>query len=216
MKSILKQYFTKNTFGKKIYNLFLNSNFVGSEKYWEKRYKNNGDSGVGSYGIAADYKANFINNFVLKQSIDSVVELGCGDGNQLKQLNFKNYIGFDVSPTIITKCKEIFADDKTKRFYHFDIFHSSLNEFKHDLTISLDVIYHLIEDEVFEKYMHSLFQASKKWVIIYSWDVEGKRSGHVRQRNFSKWVHENIKDFEMHECVKSPSFCDFVVYKKVL
>lgn len=54
---------------------------------------------------------------------------------------------------------------------------------KGDLALSLDVIYHLIEDEIFEKYMKDVFRASTKYVIIYSTDFE---------KSFSKIVMLNI------------------------
>lgn len=34
--------------------------------------------------------------------------------------------------------------------------------------MSLDVIYHLIEDEIYNKYMNNLFMAAEKYVFIYS------------------------------------------------
>ena len=37
-----------------------------------------------------------------------------------------------------------------------------------DLAISLDVVYHLIEDQVFEAYMKHLFAAGKRYVVVYS------------------------------------------------
>lgn len=52
-----------------------------------------------------------------------------------------------------------------------------------DLTLSLDVIYHLIEDNVFFTYMDRLFDSSTKFVIIYSLNtdrqaqIKGKKSG---------------------------------------
>ena len=51
--------------------------------YWENRYKNNGNSGAGSYGRLAEFKADVINNFIAENKITSVIEFGCGDGNQL-------------------------------------------------------------------------------------------------------------------------------------
>src|SRR5690242_8181522 len=65
--------------------------FPGSTVYWERRYQNKGNSGVGSYGEKAIYKANFLNAFVAEKEIKSVIELGCGDGNQLGYFKFREY-----------------------------------------------------------------------------------------------------------------------------
>jgi hypothetical protein len=51
--------------------------------YWENRYKNGGNSGEGSYALKAEYKANVLNNYIQKLNIKSIIEFGCGDGNNL-------------------------------------------------------------------------------------------------------------------------------------
>ncbi len=58
--------------------------FPGSESYWDQRYLSRGNSGVGSYGKFAEFKAEIVNDFVRENGIMSIVEYGCGDGNQLK------------------------------------------------------------------------------------------------------------------------------------
>ncbi len=65
--------------------------FPGSDKYWEQRYAVGGNSGVGSYGKFANFKAEVINKFVREHKIKSVIEFGCGDGNQLKLANYPSY-----------------------------------------------------------------------------------------------------------------------------
>ncbi len=92
--------------------------------------------------------------------------------------------------------------------------------------MSLDVIYHLVEDPIFEGYMRNLFAAAKRYVIIYSSDKEETQiNEHVRHRKFTQWVERNIKDFEFVEKIpnKYPyselnrnqtSFADFYIYKR--
>jgi hypothetical protein len=57
--------------------------FKGSSNYWNRRYKDGGNSGPGSYDRLAEFKADFLNRFVGENRITSVVEYGCGDGAQL-------------------------------------------------------------------------------------------------------------------------------------
>jgi hypothetical protein len=57
--------------------------FRDSQSYWEDRYVSGGTSGPGSYDAQAEYKADFLNRFVRENAIGSVIEFGCGDGNQL-------------------------------------------------------------------------------------------------------------------------------------
>lgn len=199
---------------------FRNVFFPGSSKYWENRYRKNGNSGEGSYGVKAAYKASLINPFVIEKNIKKVIELGCGDGNQLKQFHFPEYIGLDVSPTAIRKCEGIFKEDTSKRFFLYegalrqaqaDILKDCIS----DLALSLDVIYHLVEDEVFETYMKNLFSLSLKYVIIYAWDVEEATRYHVRHRKFTKWISENISGIQLTERISKDGFCDFFIYEKV-
>ncbi len=223
MKSVRRAVYnimTSTETGKFLVRKIINNSFRGSAVYWEKRYRNNGNSGKGSYGANAEYKAAFINNFVAENNIQKVIEFGCGDGNQLKHFHFPSYIGLDVSPTAIKKCSDIFKEDTTKSFFLYNqkTLADNVNIFLSDLSLSLDVIFHLVEDKVFEIYMVHLFEASSKYVIIYAWDVEEEKKYHVRHRCFTKWIEKNIPGFELTETIKSSpkdSFCDFFIYKKV-
>ena len=63
-----------------------------------------------------------------------------------------------------------------------------------DLAISVDVIYHLTADAVFESYMTHLFAAAAWFVVIYSTDKEiSGTAPHVRHREFSWWADENAQ-----------------------
>lgn len=163
-----------------------------SGRYWQKRYAKGGNSGSGSYGRLADFKAEVINKFVKENAIKEVIEWGCGDGNQLKLAQYPIYIGYNVSQKSIELCKKIFSEDNTKSF--FCCADSDFNcMIKGDLALSLDVIYHLLEDEIYEQYMRRLFSSSKKYVCIYSSNFEQKFTVHVKHRKFTDWIDKNKK-----------------------
>jgi hypothetical protein len=175
--------------------MFCNK-FSGSEKYWIERYQKSGNSGAGSYGKDADFKAEILNTFVNKHSIETIIEYGCGDGNQLRLAKYKSYLGYDVSPEAINRCKAIFSNDKTKEFKLMNEYGSETA----DLVLSLDVIYHLIENDIFDKYMKQLFFSAKKFVIIYSTGTDGQRkiqASHIKHRKFTRWIENNIKGFNL-------------------
>src|SRR6266571_3595448 len=94
--------------------------FPGSVAYWERRYAGGGTSGLGSYGELAQFKANVLNKFVSEHSVQSVIEFGCGDGNQLALCRYPRYIGLDVSRSAIMRCLERFRDDPSKSFFWYD------------------------------------------------------------------------------------------------
>jgi hypothetical protein len=199
------------------------SPFKTSGKYWEDRYRYGGNSGAGSYNNFAEFKGEIINAFVDQNHIEKVIEFGCGDGNQLKYFNFKNYIGYDISKTAISLCQKMYKDDTSKQFRVLD----SKIEVKADLTLSLDVIYHLIEDEVYHDYMKWLFSASEKYVIIYSSNYDehknNKGVAHIKHRKFTNWIEENTPEFELINYIanKYPdngdgertTFADFYIFQ---
>ena len=170
--------------------------FSNSGDYWDRRYSSGGNSGGGSYGELAEFKAKIINKFVQDNNIQSVIEYGCGDGNQLKLAEYPRYLGFDVSPTAISLCKRIFAHDATKTFAVMQDYAEETAE----LALSLDVIYHLVEDQIFNAYMQTLFRSAQRFVIIYSSNTDeqtNRVAAHVRHRNFTAWIDENRPDWEV-------------------
>lgn len=58
-----------------------NNTFSTSSNYWESRYQEGGNSGHGSYGELAQYKADFLNSFVQENHVESAIEFGSSDGN---------------------------------------------------------------------------------------------------------------------------------------
>ena len=158
--------------------------FPGSEDYWIQRYNSGGNSGAGSYNKLAEFKAEIINEFIKNNNIETIIEYGCGDGNQLKLAEYPSYIGFEISPKAIKLCQDIFEHDKTKSF-------RLMTEYKGEtaqLTLSLDVIYHLVEDDIYYSYIERLFNSSKRFVIIYSSDYDEGKEYHEKRRQFTKWV----------------------------
>src|SRR5579864_6395854 len=83
------------------YAYIFRPRFPGSQTYWDQRYAEGGTSGSGSYGEQAAFKAEILNGFVARHGIQSVIEFGCGDGNQLSLASYPSYVGLDVSRTAI-------------------------------------------------------------------------------------------------------------------
>jgi hypothetical protein len=172
--------------------------FDHSTEYWERRYTRGGNSGAGSYNRLAAFKAAILNEFVARNAIHSVIEFGSGDGAQLELATYPDYVGVDVSRTAVDTTRQRFRDDPSKIFYHSSEFPPGRTA---ELTLSLDVIYHLVEDDVFEAYMRSLFEASSRHVIIYSSNEDADAVRHVRHRRFTRWIEDNKPDFVLTERV---------------
>ena len=170
--------------------------FDGSADYWEKRYRKGRDSGSGSYGGLALFKADVLNGFVRDNAVETVIELGCGDGAQLGLVEYPHYHGIDVSPAAIARCRERFAGDPRKTF---DIAPPAA---QYDLALSLDVIYHLVEDTVFDAYMRALFRAARRHVIVYSSNRERTvPEPHIRHRKFTDWVAAHAPEWGLRRTI---------------
>jgi hypothetical protein len=203
--------------------------FTGSRDYWEQRYAGGRDSGPGSYGKLAEFKAEVLNGFVRSRNVRSVIEFGCGDGNQLALAEYPAYTGLDVAKTAIARCAEHFGHDRTKRFLLYDprAIADTLSSLHAELALSLDVIYHLVEDETYEQYLLHLFSAAERFVIIYSSDTDENLSlqaPHVRHRKFSTWLEKNVPGWTMVEKIPNRFPCqgddpggsvaDFFIYQR--
>lgn len=198
--------------------------FPGSEKYWEQRYASGGHSGIGSRGKFAEFKADFLNGFVAEHGITSVIEFGCGDGGQLALATYPAYTGLDLSETAVALCRERFRSDDSKSF---KLMHEYAGE-RADLSLSLDVVYHLVEDCLFEEYMHTLFGAARKYVIIYSSNQnQPKRykGTYIKHRRFTDWIEERQPVWELTGHVpnrypysgdyRTGSWSEFYVYRRI-
>ena len=198
--------------------------FSNSSQYWEQRYKSGGDSGAGSYNELAAFKAATLNRLVEEFGIKTVIEFGCGDGSQLTRATYPSYLGLDVSQHAILKCKQLFQDDRTKAFASMVDYVGQVA----DLALSLDVVYHLVEDDIFVSYMDTLFGSARRFVVIYSSNTDSQLDSpgleHVRHREFSKWVEVNQPEWQLHRQIPNMypwdsqsgqgSFADFFIYMR--
>lgn len=88
------------------------------------------------------------------------------------------------------------------------------------------MIYHLVENKIFQKYLRYVFHSSSKYVIIYASNFEQKQSGDVKHRKFTNWIENNIKNFKLINKIlnkypyeksnpNNTSLADFFIYQKV-
>ncbi len=178
--------------------------FPGSEKYWIGYYRSGGDSGPGSYAPElVRFKTDQMNRFISERRIGSAIEFGCGDGHLLEQIQYSIYLGFDVSPAAVEKCRGLFSKDPRKAFKLV----SEYQEERAELSVSLDVIYHLVEDGTYREYMERLFRTSTRYVVIYSTDSNTQprwRAPHVLHRRFTDFVSERLPGWSVTEHVPNP------------
>ena len=199
-----------------------------SGKFWNEYYSSGGNSGTNSYNRLAEFKAEVVNDFLLKNHVSTIAEIGCGDGNQLTLIHYQNYVGIDVSEVIIEKDREKFKEYPNYRFFHSLTEREKYIDCLFDMTISMDVIFHLLEDNVFFAYMDDLFSLSTKYVVIYSSNHEEYTQWpEYRHRNFTGYVAKNFPNWNLVQYIpnkypyiigeeENTSASDFYIYQRVM
>ncbi len=191
--------------------------------YWKQRYQSGGNSGAGSYGRLARFKVDFINGFARENGIMDLLDFGCGDGSVMQELKIPRYVGVDVSEEALAHCRALVLNDCSRQFY----LRSELSpERRATMGLSMDVIYHLTEDSGFADYMSTLFDISKRFVVIYASNTDAAWSSpHVRHRRFTDYVQWNFADWRLAAHCPNPypfdpaqpddtSFADFFIFAR--
>jgi SAM-dependent methyltransferase len=123
-------------------------------KYWNDRYKKGGHSGYGSKGDLLKWKAEIINKYIDIFNPESIIELGCGDGNLGSLIN-GNYVGYDIS-------REALKISKSKKLG----VREELPAEPYDLALSIDVIHHITDKKDLQE--HLKYLKKHKNFIIYA------------------------------------------------
>jgi hypothetical protein len=224
IKDLIKKVPVFGVLARKMYKKIFRHgiSFPGSKIYWIEHYNAGGNSGAGSYNELANFKAEVLNSLVKELDVQDIIEFGCGDGNQLKLAQYPSYIGFDVSQKAVSLCREIFHQDSSKKFELIDDYRGETAQ----LTLSIDVIYHLIEDYVFHQYMERLMISSNQFVIIYSTNTNFNpidQASHVKHRVFTKWIERYAPSWKLIKHIpnrfspnekRSRSSAEFYVFEK--
>jgi len=94
------------------------------------------------------------------------------------------------------------------------------------MALSIDVIYHLVEDDVFAAYIDALFTHASRLVLIYASNLDGNwTSPHVRHRRFSAYVAKQYPSWRLRAHIPNPypfdpdrpdetSFADFFLFAR--
>jgi len=112
-----------------------------SEIYQNQRWGKGSGSGEGSDPARNDRYIQLIEKFIRDRGIKSVVDLGCGDWQFSRQIDWggATYLGIDVVPSVVQDLNARYARDGI-RFTQGNIVTCDLPEA--DLAISMDVLQH--------------------------------------------------------------------------
>lgn len=168
--------------------------------FWEQRYAMGGNSGVGSQGDYYRFKRDFINFVIKKLSIQSIIDFGCGDGQQILELEIANYYGMDISQTAVQGCRQKYKD---RPGYRFDTIPDAKIE-QYDMAMSLDVLYHVVNPEEYKAYLHRFFSCSTYALLYTNLNPLDGDSPHVVYRDHLREIANLQIKTKLLETVQNP------------
>jgi len=190
--------------------------------YWDRRYREGRTSGAGSEGEEGFYKAEYVNDLIHENAVTSVIDWGCGDGQVLDLLKvgaahspYVAYTGIDVSPTILVRNRKLFREFV---FATPDEALAPGRQWTADLALSMDVLFHLPDDDDYLTYLGRLFNSATRYVLIYSTNHAGGRTArHVLRREFTPDITKHFPEWRLKR-VETPlreGLASFFWYEKI-
>jgi len=150
---------------------------INTEYYWDKRYALGGNSGEGSYGIELKKRLKWLNGL----PIESITDIGCGDFNfgynLLKQYPKASYTGYDTSHIAV---------GLNKLNYKSYSFTTVFPQVGADLTLCMDVLFHVLDDVKYIFLLAKLREALKKgkYLALTAYENEQPTAPHLNIRKF--------------------------------
>lgn len=162
--------------------------------YWHRRYADGRTSGAGSEGTAAVAKAKMIDEVITGYGFTSVIDWGVGDGVVLGHLRSQvPYLGIDVAPVAVELLQARYGPEHPTR--RFGLLREGAHQVR-DLALSLDVLFHLVDDSTYQVYLASLFGSARAAVLIHANDHDGGRTArHVLWRHWTPDVARLFPDW---------------------
>jgi len=121
-------------------------NDIYKNNKWQDNYGT--ASGPGSSIECSHQYLSFLKEFVINNSIKSILDLGCGDFNLMKHVDFTNiqYLGVDLVTSVIQLNNQNYSDHNIK--FEEDDLISYKSNVLYDLVIVKDVLQHLSNDKI--------------------------------------------------------------------
>ena len=146
---------------------------IYTEGTWGKDVAGKGTSGTGStLEITQEYRA-YVEDFLKRHNVKSVVDAGCGDWRFSRAIDWggASYLGVDIAPDVIAALRNEHEAGQI-RFQVGDITDELPAA---DLLISKDVLQHLSNALVRKFIRNNLRKGKYKWVILTNDRGSGNR-----------------------------------------
>jgi SAM-dependent methyltransferase len=139
-------------------------NRIYAEGTWGRDDAGKGTSGTGStLEITREYRA-YVEEFIKKHRVKSVVDAGCGDWSFSRAIDWghASYLGVDIASDVIAAVRNKHETDRIK----FQVGNITDELPAAELLISKDVLQHLSNELVHKFIRNNLKKGKYKWVIL--------------------------------------------------
>jgi SAM-dependent methyltransferase len=139
-------------------------NRIYAKRDWGKDVTGKGISGPGStLEITVEYRA-YVEGFMKKHAVKSVVDAGCGDWSFSSAMDWgdASYLGVDIASDVIEAVRKKHEKGKIK----FEVGDITEDLPAADLLISKDVLQHLSNELIHKFIKNNLRKGKYKWVIL--------------------------------------------------
>jgi SAM-dependent methyltransferase len=155
-----------------------------NRRFWNDRYSTNMDkgSGPGSRGIHLELKSRIIRGLVDRDEIASVLDIGCGDIEILRDVKVQKYTGIDISDVVIRRNRTLRPD---WAFVCADVATDHVPK-PADLVLCLDVLIHQKHLEAYTAIVSKAVHATRK-IALFSGYAGPPPDG------WNVWFHEPLR-----------------------
>jgi trans-aconitate methyltransferase len=176
--------------------------------YWRNRHRRRRGTwqavGSGSVGHLAEWKVDLVNTLVCENGARSLLDLGCGDGRVSEGFEVETYLGLDPSPVAVAEARKRVGDRTGWSVQEYEPAAIMGQTPPADVSVSLDVVFHLIDDRLYFAYLTHLFHCTRMAVGIYSTNWDGPAHAHMRHRNVEQDVADWFPGWYLDESVAPP------------
>lgn len=154
-----------------------------NRRFWNDRYSINmvKGSGPGSRGIYLELKNRIISELIYRDEIASVVDIGCGDIEILRDVKVPKYTGIDISDVVVQRNRTLRPD---WAFVCADVATHYVPE-PADLILCLDVLIHQKHLLAYTTIVSKAVQATRRIALF---------SGYAgRPDGWNVWFHEPLR-----------------------
>jgi hypothetical protein len=174
-------------------------NKLNNKSFWNNRYETNMTlgSGTGSRGNNLKLKEDLVRNILKEYSVESVLDIGCGDCEVNKNIDMPNYIGLDVSDVIVKRNSELYPN---RNYIMGDFNYIKNKEIKSDLVICFDVLIHQPTIEEYNLGIQTIKDSFNKVALVSGFEkAETKGIIYFYENIIKSFTEENYNVEILHK-----------------